>query len=212
MHTPTRLTGLAPDPRQLGHRLIELDRGRFASLPADLVEPLGLQVGDALGPEVLERLRALADLAGAERAALRALARRGYGRLDLRRRLLGRGYALPAVEAALARLAGRGWLDDVGFATHYAALQAARGKGPARLVTELLRQGIDRAVAEAAVGRALADEGIDPAAQARAVARKRARQLRHLPGPVRKRRLLAFLGRRGFGTAEMRDLVDELCR
>ncbi|HEX4627631.1 MAG TPA: RecX family transcriptional regulator [Gemmatimonadales bacterium] len=212
MTTSATLTGLAPDPRQPGHRLVEVDRGRLASLPADLVDPLGLQVGDTLAPDVLARLRALADLTVAERAALRALARRGYARLDLRRRLVGREYSPEAVDAALGRLAARGLIDDAGFAAHYAARRAARATGPARLVTDLLRQGVDRAVAEAAVRQALEDEGIDPAAVARTAARKRARQLRHLPAPVRRRRLLAFLGRRGYGSAELRALVDELCR
>ncbi|HEX4602286.1 MAG TPA: RecX family transcriptional regulator, partial [Gemmatimonadales bacterium] len=147
MTAPARLTGLAPDPRQPGHRLVEVDRGRFASLPADLVAPLGLRVGDALGPRELARLRELAELAGAERAALRALGRRGYARLDLWRRLVRREHSPQAVDAALTRLAARGLIDDAGFAAHYAALRAARGKGPARLVTELLRHGVDRAVA-----------------------------------------------------------------
>jgi regulatory protein len=212
MGAASRLTGLAPDPRQPGYRLVEVDRGRFASLPAELLDPLGLQVGDILGGSVQARLRELAELSAAERAALRALERRGYAGLDLRRRLIGRQHCPQAVDAALARLAARGLMDDAGFATHYAALGAARGKGPARLVSELLRQGVDRTVAEAAVRRALADEGIDPTAAARTMARKRAGQLRHLPRLVRKRRLLAFLARRGYAAVELRELVDELCR
>jgi hypothetical protein len=58
------LTGLAPDPRQPGYRLVEVDRGRFASLPIASLEPLELTVGSALGATVLERLRELADLEG----------------------------------------------------------------------------------------------------------------------------------------------------
>ncbi|HKX03473.1 MAG TPA: hypothetical protein VJX71_13300, partial [Methylomirabilota bacterium] len=76
------LTGLAPDPRQPGYRLVEVDRGRFASLPLEAVEPLALQVGAELALPVLERLRELADVEAAERAALRALARRAHARLD----------------------------------------------------------------------------------------------------------------------------------
>ncbi|PYO82895.1 MAG: hypothetical protein DMD65_07395 [Gemmatimonadetes bacterium] len=112
---------------------------------------------------------------------------------------------------ALDRLAARGLLDDRRFAEQYAAFRAARGKGPARLVTDLLAHGVERRVAEEAVRRALADEGIDPAIEARAVAAKRARQLSDLPGPVRKRRLLAFLVRRGYAGAGVKELVEELC-
>jgi regulatory protein len=205
------LTGLAPDPRQPGYRLVEVDRGRFASLPLEAVEPLGPQVGAELGPAALDRLRELADVEAAERAALRALARRAHARLDLRRRLVKRQHPPAAVEAALDRLALHGLLDDRRFAEQYAALRATRGKGPARLLRDLQAQGVERRTAEQAVRRALEEEGIDPGVEARAVAAKRARQLAGLPVAVRKRRLLAFLVRRGYGGPQLRELVEELC-
>ena len=205
------LTALAPDPRQPGYRLVEVDRGRFASLPLDAVEPLGLQVEAELAPAVLDRLRELADVEAAERAALRALARRAHARLDLRRRLVKRQHPPAAVEAALDRLALRGLLDDRRFAEQYAALRATRGKGPARLLRDLQAHGVERRTAEHAVRRALEEEGIDLGVEARAVAAKRARQLAGLPVAVRKRRLLAFLVRRGYGGPQLRALVEELC-
>jgi regulatory protein len=205
------LTGLAPDPRQPDYRLVEVDRGRFASLPADAVGPLGLTVGVELGPAMLDRLRALADIEAAQRAALRALARRAHAGRDLARRLVRKQHPPAAVDAALERLAVRGLLDDRRFAERYAALRAVRGRGPARLVRDLLAQGVDRRTAEEAVRQALDEEGIDPGLEARAVAVKRAGQLGDLPVPVRKRRLLAFLVRRGYPGPEVKDLVEELC-
>jgi regulatory protein len=205
------LTALAPDPRQPGYRLVEVDRGRFASLPVAALEPLRLQVGSALAPAVLDRLRELADIEAAERAALRALARRAHARLDLQRRLVKKQHPPAAVDAALERLASRGLLDDRRFAEQYAALRATRGKGPARLLGDLVAQGVERRTAEHAVRRALEEEGIDPGVEARAVATKRARQLAGLPVPVRKRRLLAFLVRRGYAGLPLKDLVQELC-
>ena len=205
------LTGLAPDPRQPGYRLVEVDRGRFASLPADAIEGLSLQLGAALMPAVLERLRELADVEAAQRAALRALARRAHAWRDLARRLTKKQHPPVAVTAALERLAARGLLDDRRFAEGYAAVRATRGKGPARILADLLAQGVDRGVAEDAVGHALAEEGIDPHVEARAAATKRARQLGGLPPPVRRRRLLAFLVRRGYSGPQVRELVRELC-
>jgi regulatory protein len=205
------LTGLAPDPRQPGYRLVEVDRGRFASLPAAALEPLGLRLGAELVPAVLDRLRELADVEAAERAALRALARRAHARRDLQRRLVKKQHPPRAVDAALERLAALGLLDDRRFAEQYAALRATRGKGPTRLIKDLLAQGVERRTAEAAVGQALDDEAIDPRQEARAVAVKRARQLNGLPPVVRRRRLLAFLVRRGFAGAQARALVEELC-
>jgi len=205
------LTALARDPRQPGYRLVEVDRGRFASLPVASLEPLRLEVGAALAPAVLDRLRELADIEAAGRAALQMLARRAHARLDLQRRLVKKQHPPAAVDAALERLASRGLLDDRRFAEQYAALRATRGKGPARLLGDLMAQGVERRTAEHAVRRALEEEGIDPGVEARAVATKRARQLAGLPVPVRKRRLLAFLLRRGYAGVPLKELVEELC-
>jgi regulatory protein len=206
------LTGLAPDPRRPDYRLVEVDRGRFASLPAEALAGLGLVVGAEISPPVFARLQELADLEGAYRAALRALARRAHARFDLRRRLLQKQHPPAAVDGALHRLAASGLLDDARFARDYAGAKATRGggRGPARLVRDLLSQGVPRGVAEEAVRMALADEGVDPAAALRAVAEKRAKQLAGLPAPVRKRRLAAFLARRGFQGAEVRAIVEAL--
>lgn len=203
------LTGLAADPRQPGYVLVDVDRRRFASLPQDALGGLPLVVGRELDARALTRLARLADIEAATRAAARALARRGFALRDLRRRLLQRQHPANAVDAALERLAARGLLDDGRYALQYAASRAARGRGPARLVNDLLAQGVDRRMAEQAVGDALRDEGIDPLEAARTAARQRAGVLRGLPPDVRRRRLTAFLVRRGFGGTHLASVVRE---
>ena len=204
------LTGLAPDPHRPDYRLVEVDRGRLASLPAASLVGLDLIVGSEIPPLVFERLQELADLEAAHRAALRALARRAHARFDLRRRLLQKQHPPAAVDAALDRLSAAGLLNDAEFALDYAAAKARRGRGPTRLVRDLQSQGVDRRVAEEAVRTSLASEGVDPARAVRALAEKRAKQLAALPPVVRKRRLVAFLVRRGFTGGEVREVVESL--
>ena len=204
------LTGLAPDPRRPDYRLVDVDRGRFASLPAAALTGLDLVVGREIGPLVFERLQELADIEAAHRAALRAIARRAHARFDLRRRLLQRQHPAAAVDRALDRLSAAGLLDDAQFAAEYAAQKARRGRGPARLVRDLQAQGVERRLAEDAVRTSLAREGVDPAAAVRALAEKRAKQLGGLPPVVKKRRLMAFLIRRGFNGGEIREVVESL--
>ena len=204
------LTGLAPDPRRPDYRLVDVDRGRFASLRAADLADLDLRIGAEIPAGLLERLQELADLEAAHRAALRALARRAHARFDLRRRLLQKQHPAAAVDGALARLSAAGLLDDTRFAGDYAVVKARRGRGPARLIADLLAQGVDRRVAEEAVRAALASEGVDPALAVRALAAKRARQLAGLPPAVRKRRLVAFLVRRGFNGGAIREVVESL--
>ena len=204
------LTGLAPDPRRPDYRLVEVDRGRFASLPAEALVGLDLALCREIAPLVMERLQELADLEAAHSAGLRALARRAFARHDLRRRLLQKQHPPAAVDGALERLAALGLLDDAQFALDYARQKSYRGRGAARLVRDLLAQGVERRVAEDAVRTALAAEGVDPTDAIRALAEKRAGQLSGLPAPVRKRRLVAFLARRGFGGVEVRAIVENL--
>jgi len=205
------LTGLAPDPRQPEYRLVQVDRGRLASLPAEALAAFQLAVGQQLEPAVLARLHELAQREAAAQAALHALARRSYAWVDLRRRLVQQRHPPALVDAALERLAACGLIDDRRHAEQYVAVRAARGHGPARLLKDLLLQGVERRTAEQAVRQALEQEGIDPPAVARAVAVKRARQLGTLPKPVRCRRLRAFLMRRGFTGPQVSELVTELC-
>jgi regulatory protein len=203
------LTGLAADPHQPGNQLVDVDRRRFASLPEEALAGLPLVVGRAIDARTLSRLTRLADIEAALRAAARALARRGFALRDLRRRLVQRQHPAAAVDAALERLAAKGLLDDERFARQYAASRAARGRGPARLLSDLLAQGVARSTAEQAVAAALHEEGVDPLAAARTVARQRAAVLRALPPEVQRRRLTAFLVRRGFGGAHLASVVRE---
>jgi SOS response regulatory protein OraA/RecX len=78
------------------------------------------------------------------------------------------------------------------------------------LVRDLQSQGVDRRIAEDAVRTSLAAEGVDPADAVRVLAEKRARQLAGLPAAVRKRRLVAFLVRRGFAGTDLRSVVEGL--
>lgn len=203
------LTGFAPDPRQPDHRLVEVDRGRFASLPAAVIADLQLTIGQVLDARTMSRLSRLADVEAAFRAGMRALARRAYAVRDLRRKLVQRQHPAAAVDEALSRLAARGLLDDARFSLQYAASRLSRGRGPARVLRDLQAQGVERKLAEQIVREAVVEEGIDPLEAARAAARQRAITLRALPPDVQRRRLAAFLLRRGFGGPHLVDLVRD---
>jgi regulatory protein len=203
------LTGSAPDPRHPDHRMLEVDRGRFASLPTAVLTGFDLTPGRAIDARTLSRLTRLADIEAAFRAGLRSLARRSYAVGDLRRKLIQRQHPAAAVDAALERLAERGLLDDARYARLYAGTRVARGRGPSRLLRDLEARGVTRAVAEQAVKDAFAEEGVDPLQAARVAARQRAAVLQHLPVDVRRRRLAAFLVRRGYGGPQLSAVVRE---
>jgi regulatory protein len=113
------------------------------------------------------------------------------------------------VDAAVERAQALGLLDDAEFARNYVQTRAARGRGPARLSRDLLAMGVERAL----IDRALAaewPEGSDSTGVPTALATKRATQLGHLPRPVKRRRVLAYLARRGFAGREITELVTRI--
>jgi regulatory protein len=127
----------------------------------------------------------------------------------LGRRLLRKGHPRAAVEAALERAAALGLLDDAAFARNFVQSRAARGRGPSRLIRDLLGMGVERSL----IDRALAaewPEGADRSSLPLALATKRAAQLGALPRQVKRRRLLAYLARRGFSGREVTEMVERV--
>jgi regulatory protein len=203
------LTALAPDPRRPGTLRVEVNGVRFGAVPETLAQAAGLAVGRPVDAELQERLTAAADAEGAFRTLLRALERRSFARADLARRLVRKGHPRAAVDAALDRAAGLGLLDDVEFARTYVQTRAARGRGPARLTRDLMAMGVERGH----IDRALAaewPEGGDRTGMPSALAAKRAAQLGDLPRQVKRRRVLAYLARRGFAGRDISDLVSRV--
>jgi regulatory protein len=164
-------------------------------------------VGRELDSALFDRLSSAADIEAAFRTVLRSLEVRSYARNDLGRRLQRKGHPRAAVDAALSRAAELGLLDDAAFARSYVEIRAARGRGPSRLTRDLLAMGVDRSVIDHAVA-AHWPEGSDRVTAPLALAQKRAAQLGSLPRNTKRRRVLAFLARRGFTGREVLEIVN----
>ena len=202
---------LVPDPRRPGSTRITVNGRPTWTVPADVITGLALDVGTPLKGDAVERLDRAADEEGAFRAALRALERRAHGERELGRKLERRGHAPEAIGAATGRLRALGLVDDLVFARAYIAARTGRGRGPLRLRHDLRRLGVLPEAAEQALAELSA--GItDPLEHPRALIAKRARQLAAIPIEARRRRLVAFLGRRGYRGNDARTLVEEALR
>jgi regulatory protein len=207
MANTSRITAVDPDPRRPGVVRLEIDGARFGAVPRELVGTEGLTVGRALDAEFQQRLGAAADIEAAYATVLRSLELRSYARTDLGRRLLRKGHPRQAVEAALERAAGLGLLDDAAYARGYVQTRAARGRGPSRLIRDLLAMGVQRSLIDRAL-EAEWREGSDRSSVPLVLATKRAAQLGPLPRQTKRRRVLAYLARRGFSGREVTDMVE----
>ena len=200
------VTALTPDVRLPGAVRIEVDGAPFATIAAATAAAEGVVAGGVLDEAARARLGAAADVEAAYRTAVRSLERRSFARADLGRRLQRKGHPREAVAAALDRLAAQRLLDDAAFALNYVETRAARGRGPSRLLRDLLAMGVERRLIDRALAAHAADPG-DETAVPLALATRRAAQLGDLPAGVKRRRLLAFLARRGFTGREVGELV-----
>lgn len=205
-----RITRLAPDPRDSERMRVYVDGALHGTLSAELVLSAPLREGDETTAQQLESLVADDEPHRVRSAALALLAVRQRSREELRRRLRQKGFAAEVVDSCLARLEHLKLLDDGAFAQAFARdRRRFRPQGKLRTVIELRGRGVDEDLAVRAVDEALADEGESEAD----LARQAAARFRVRPGedPAKaRRRLYAFLARRGFEPDTVRDVADEL--
>jgi regulatory protein len=207
------ITDFVADTRREGRVAVLLDGEPTAVIALDDVERLGLRVGLAID----DALRAALIEADAECAlydrALEMLVARSRSAAEIRRRLRRDGGESERIERVIRALIARGFVDD---AAHARAVTRSRvrshGASGRRITQELRRQGVAADVAAEAVSDVFDDEGIDEAAIALDVARKRVAQLADLPAPVRRRRLYGFLARRGYSPDIVRAAVEAVLK
>lgn len=204
------ITSLDAAPGRLGGFVLEADDGISFRVSADLCQQRGLQVGERLSDDEFRALSAEA----ADREALdRAVHYLSYRPRTCRevRLHLGKHGLSPQADAAIERCIELGYLDDPAYARAFVRERVRlKPRGRPRLISELLSRGLDRHTAEQAVELALEEEGVSEDDLLRQVALRRARSLRRLEPPAARRRLAAFLGRRGFRTGAIKALVAEL--
>jgi regulatory protein len=207
---PQVISALEPDPRRPGAVRIRARDVTWTVASAD-AEALGVRAGLAVDDALRERLEQAADAEAALRTALRAIGQRSHARTDLGRKLVKKGHARPAVEVALERCAGMGLLDDAAFARTFVETRSARGRGPARLRRDLYAMGVAGRHVDAALAEFAGSEEAS-ADQALVLAIRRAGQLAGVPREARKRRLLAFLARRGYTGESARSAIQQVLR
>ena len=133
------------------------------------------------------------DLVDVENTAMRYLARREYGRLELRRKLLGKRFADSVVDGVLHKLEQRGYLSDQRYVELMVRSRLSGRYGPLRIRAELTEKGVDERLVDAELNQ----RGVDWFAMARAARHKRfgAGQPEDFAAQMKQKR---YLQNRGF--------------
>jgi regulatory protein len=131
--------------------------------------------------------------------ALDMLEARARGADELKRLLLRTGEPPADVDAALERLSSAGLIDDANYAKQVARSKAlGAGMSRRRIQMELTKRGVAREISAAAIDEVFASESVDEDQLIERAARKKLRTLAKLDDLTRRRRLYAFLARRGY--------------
>jgi regulatory protein len=191
------ITGIVESPKKDGRYVVQVDGRTFATASLDILERLQLRVGRP----VTESLAALQTYD----RALGLLAFQARSARDLRRRLVQKGEPESHVDAAIARLTASGLLDDAAYARQLARSKvASQGASRRRLQQEMFKRGVAREVGDEAIAEVFEDELVDEEEVIERVARKKLRSLARLDPDARRRRLYAFLARRGYESDDIR--------
>jgi regulatory protein len=176
-------------PQQLQERMNEITRRDEPELGAAQLEAPELEVPETVG----ERS------ARAHNVSMYALTRKGLSSSEMTDLLRSRDLEAGDVAFEVTRLEQVGLLNDRELAeTLVMQLRERKGLGRSAITSELRRRKLDPSAIEEALADAYDSDGDDELTRARAIALKRAPQLRSLDAETARRRLGAFLMRKGY--------------
>ncbi|MEX1158161.1 MAG: regulatory protein RecX, partial [Thermomicrobiales bacterium] len=182
--------------------------GEFAfALPDIVAVGRGLKRGVALTLDDIRELAGIAEGEKATAAALNFVSYRPRSEREVRDRLRRRAFEPESIDYAIEKMRGWRYLDDAKFAEFWVESRAEHSpRGKRALQSELRAKGVEREVVE----RVLEATDLDENNAALEIARKRLRSLSSYDEETQRRRLSAFLARRGYGWDVVKPVLAEL--
>lgn len=196
-----RITALKYQKRKRDRVSVYLD-DRFAfGVPA--IVAASLRAGQHLSDAAIEDLQRKGSIESGYSQALNYLSYRPRSRAELVTYLEKRGQSENQVEAIILRLEQAGLVNDTEFARFWVEnRERFRPRGMHALRYELRGKGIDEETIEDAL------DSIDVSASAYRAACRKAQQLSHLDRQEFDRKLVEYLGRRGFSYELAREVAE----
>jgi regulatory protein len=204
--TITRIVHQQRNPERVS---VYIDEDFAFGLPATEIFQRGLKRGQVLTVEDATILAAVDEGSRATDAAVNFISHRPRSEREVRDRLRKHGYSAEAIEIAVEKVLGWGYLNDRSFAAFWVENRVQHRPRGARLLSQELRQkGVDREVIE----QVLDETELNEHAAALDLARKRLPRLSNLDPQTRERRLADYLARRGYGWDVIRPVMREVLR
>jgi regulatory protein len=169
------------------------------------IEAARLKVGQTLSDADISQLQERDEVERAYERALNFLSYRPRSEAEVRRNLHKKKVSEEIIEVVIERLTRTRLLDDREFARYWVENRLQfKPRGTRALRQELWQKGVPDAITSEVL------ENLDEEAAARTVAETGARRLTRLEPQDFRRRLQAYMARRGFSYAVIKPLVEEM--
>lgn len=203
------ITAIEKQKRLPKRRSLFLDGKFVCGLDEEIVLDLKLKVGQEIDEAEVSQAIFKEEVRKAKDYALNLLTYRPRSCQEIRDKLKGKNYDEEVVEEVIGQLRELNFLDDSQFAHSWAESRLLNKPMGRRLLEQELRQkGIDRGIIEE-VSQSTFDKHNEEGL-ALALARKRLKSYLKVDELTRKRRLYSYLGRRGFSSETISQVLQEL--
>lgn len=200
-----QITALKVQTRNPNRVNVYLD-GEFA-FGLERITAAWLRVGQVLGDDKITELKNQDEQEVVYQKALRLLEHRPRAEEEIRRKLVGKGISEEAIDHVIERLRRNNLVNDEQFAQAWVENRSAfRPRSRKALQYEMRQKG----VSAPAIEQALANLDTDEEELAYQAALKQSRRLNHLEKMDFRRKLSAFLARRGFGYETIAPVVERI--
>ena len=196
-----KIESIKPGRKDSEKLVIRTECGSYISARID--DAYTLRAGDEISCEKAAELEAAYNAEAVKKRAAKILSHHSISKNELSKKLREKGFTDDESEKTAEWFSARGMIDDTAFARQVAEYYKRRGCGELRIRQELSRRGIERGLVEETLSELGSSEE-----ELCALIEKKLRG--KMPDADEKRKLYAFLLRRGFKYEEIRSAMNEL--
>lgn len=195
-------------PELTSHHVIHFNNKHSLVIPSVLIDNFGLCSGLSIESHIIEKLVAADEAMRAKNNALSVLKENIYSKTQMAKHLESEGFTDNTIQQIVIELIQSGHIKDREFAVKWVQRrQKTNPRGITLLKQELIDKGVDRDTVEEVLSKLNEKDETDLVLQ---IAEKRSKAYKGLPIQTARRRLHAYLVRRGFDSNTILEVMEQV--
>ena len=195
-------------PKITSHHIIHFDNKHSLVIPSVFIGNFGLCIGLSIESHIIEKLITADEAMRAKNNALSILKENIYSKTQMAKHLEREGFTDHTIQQIVIELIQSGHIRDREFAIKWVQRrQKSNPKGFTLLKQELIEKGVDRDTVEQVLSELNEKDETDLVLQ---IAEKRSKVYKGLPIQTARRRLHAYLARRGFDSDTILRVMEQV--